>query len=417
MLAILEGTRTRFTDRCVIIIHGPTVAAYADQSERIRAAGWNHSEIGAWTLFHTKDGREVSVGIFASMRANHFGVLFNRDTDPAAIAIILDRYQRVTGTAWRGTPGTTACAAIRSSWGNSRYQPLWNEPRRGSSVGPLVWQRELGRWERDWGWVHDFDANSAYLGAAISADLPWSLLHHTGAQMFDEALPGYWVIQLDTSTLEQLADPARPPVLPPGRVRDSCAEVTTPYARFLRDELGDRLEIVDSWTAQPETYPGAARPRPAGSRILRTWGQQLRDARAAVEAMPPGPLRDLLLAAVKRSYKDAVGATQREVNGRGMRVHRAIWGHTIVDSWRATMLRTAGRVRKSAGIWPLAIRTDSLTYPDCTDNPEPLLREIRAARVAKVGSTGLGGWRHTGVMTTEGWTAAHPMRKVRARRG
>lgn len=418
LLAILNGTRARFTEQSTIVIIGPHLTAYAGQSDQIRAAGWQHSTIAPWTLFHTSDGREVAVGILASMLPTHLGVLFTRTTDPAAIATILDRYHRITGTAWRGTFATTACAAIRSSWGNSRYQPLWNEGRKGpgNSVGPLIWSRELGRWERGWGWVHTFDANSAYLGAAITAELPWSALHHTGPQMFDPAFPGYWHLQLDTATLEKLADPARPPVLPPGRVRDSCVWVTTPYARFLRDSLGDSLDVIDSWTAQPEQFPGMNRPRPAGSRVLRPWGEQMRNARAAVEAMPAGPFRDLLLTAVKRSYKDATGAMQRDVNGRGMRVHRAIWGHTIIDSWRAQLYRTMIHVHSSAGIWPVGIKTDSLSYPDSGDDPRPLARELAGARSARVGSTGLGGWKHERVWTTEGWIAAHPARKARAAR-
>lgn len=418
MLAILNGTRARFTDQATIVIDGPDLAAFAGQSDQIRAAGWKHSQLSPWTLFHTDDGREVAVGIRASMLATHLGVLFERDTDPAAVAIILDRYHAVTGTAWRGTFATTACAGIRASWGNGRYQPLWNEGRKGPgyAVGPMVWSRQMV-WPQDtWGWVHTFDANSAYLGAAITCELPWSTLRHTGSQMFDPGLPGYWLVQLDTSTLELLADPARPPVLPSGRVRDSCAWLTTPYARFLRDSLGDRLEVVDSWTAQPETFRGSTRPRPAGSRILRTWGGQMRDARAAVEAMPAGQFRDLLLRAVKRTYTDSTGAMQRDVAGRGMRVHRPVWGHTIVDAWRAQLYRTMLRVRESAGVWPVAVKTDSLSYPDCTDDPKALARELAGARTAAVGSTGLGGWKHQGVMTTEGWGAEHPARKVRTAR-
>lgn len=417
LITILNGTSTRFTQQCSIVIDGPQLDAYTGQSERLRAAGWRHSEIGPWTLFHNSAGREVAVGIRAAMRPAHLGVLFDRGTDPGALAMILHRYHHVTGYAWRGTFATTACAAIRSTWGNDRYQPLWSEPKKGPghAVGPLVWSRELTEREMSWGWTHTFDANSAYLGAAITAELPWSQLHHVGAQMFDPRLPGYWQIQLDTSTLEMLADPSRPPILPPGRYRDGTAWVTTPYARFLRDSLGDRIEVIDSWTSSEGTRADGKRGNPAGSRILRKWGEQMRDARAAVEQMPAGALRDLLTTAVKRTYKDATGAMQREVAGKGMRVHRAIWGHTLIDLWRATGYRTILRVRESAGIWPVAVKTDSLTYADSTDDPLPLMREITGARVAKLGAAGIGGWKHQATHTAEGWAAAHT-RKARATR-
>lgn len=415
LLTILETTRRWFAPQSTVVVDGHGIGAYTGQSERVRAAGWKHSAISAWTLFHTEDGRTVSLGLRAAMGPAHLGILFDRDTDPGALAIILDRYQKYTGTAWRGTFATTACAGIRSSWGNDRYQPLWNESRKGPghAVGPMVWSRDLGQWERQWGFVHTFDARSAYLGAAISADLPWSELHHVGPQPFDEGSPGYWHLQLDNETLQLIHEPGRPPVLPPSRVKDGCVWVTTPYAKLLR-ELGDRCDVIDSWTARAGQRPDGSRLHPAGSRILRTWGGQMRDARAAVEAMPIGPLRTVLLKAVKRTYTDATGAMQREIGGKGMRVHRAIWGHTVIDLWRATLYRTTIRVRDSAGVWPIAIRTDSLTYADCTDDPRPLLAELAGARRAKVGPTGLGSWNHQSVVTTEEWCDAHPARKVKA---
>jgi hypothetical protein len=177
--------------------------------------------------------------------------------------------------------------------------------------------------------------------------------------------------------------------------------VTTPYAKFLRDSLGDRVEVIDSWTATAGQRPNGSQLHPAGSRVLRKWGEQIRDARTAIEAMPGGPIRATLLTAVKRSYKDAVGAMQRDVNGKGMRVHRPIWGHTIVDGWRAQLYRTILRVRQSAGLWPIAVRTDSLAYADQTDDPRAVMAEIGGAR------TGLGGWKHQDVVTTEEWIDAH----------
>jgi hypothetical protein len=414
LVTILEATRRRFAAQCTIVIDGPPLSAYSEQSDRVRAAGWQHSQIAAWTLFHDQAGREVALGIRAAFGPPHLGVLFDRDTEPGVIALVLDRYFQVTGTAWRGTFATTALAGIRSTWANERYQPLWNEPRKGpgKAVGPMVWTRELGQWERTWGWVHTFDARSAYLAAAISSDLPFSQLHHVGAQQFDPKLPGYWHLQLDTSTLEMLADPSRPPLLPPARVQDTCAWVTTPYARLLRDSFGDRCEVIDSWTGTEGTRPDGKRGHPAGSRILRTWGGRMRDARTAVEAMPSGPIRDLLLTAVKRTYKDAIGGMQREVNGRGMRVRRGIWAHTIIDQHRATMWRGILRVREKAGVWPVAVKTDSLSYADSSEDPRPLAAELAGARQTAVGAGGLGGWAHEAVVTTEHWEAS---RKARTR--
>lgn len=395
---ILDGTLERFTAHSTIVVDGVTVAAHQTHSETVLAAGWNHARVGPWTVYHRLDGRTVAVGLRDSMNAfQHFGVLFEKDTDPGVMALRLDRYHRATDNAWRGTCATTALNAIRLTWGNSRYQPLWKSPKdtRRSGVGPLIWDRELNENEQWWGYVHTFDAHTAYLGAAVNAELAWSELHHTGPQPFDSALPGYWLIEPTTDLLAVLNDPARPPLL--RRSRDSRVWVTTPYARLLQD-LGYHCDVADSWTGRAESRATGGRLHPAASRITRTWAESIRDG---LKELEPGPLRAVVEKAVKRTYKDAVGGMQRE----GMRIYRPDWGHTIVDLWRATLLRRIYAVHAEHNVWPCRISTDSVSYAD--SNPDPgILGKAIGVRA------GLGGFKHVSTVATEVFQAK-PAKKVR----
>lgn len=420
---VLGGTMDRFAQHSTIVLDGVRPEDVAAQSTDLRAAGWKHSRMEAWTLFHRADGRTVAVGFRDAMTPRlHFGTLFERDTDPGVLAITLDRFSRVTGCSWRGTCATTALAGIRLSWENPNYQPLWRTPKTGirNSVGPLNWLRPLNENETWWGFVHTFDANSAYLGSAISADLAWSELHHTGPQVFDPTLPGYWLIELDVATLELMADPARPPLF--GRLmRNNEVWVTTPYAKMLQ-RLGDHIEVADSWTARPALRADGSRLHPAGSRVLRTWGETLRDGLA--QHMATLDRHRPVEVAAKRVYKDGIGGMQRE----GMRILRPDWAHTVIELWRATLLERVLTVRKAEGVWPVRIATDSISYAD-SGGPATLGRALglthcevdrcrcSGRRPEAKRRLGLGGYKHTETVTTAEWTARHAVKPGRSRRG
>jgi hypothetical protein len=395
-----------------IVVDGASIGQHATHSTFVRRAGWDHSTVGAWTLYHMPAGRTCAVGLRDAMTGPHLGVLFSADTDPGTVALLLDRYIRVTGMSWRGTCATTALAAIRLTWADVAYEPRWTftPGTRQRAVGPLVWSRPLTEREASWGFVHTFDAVGAYLGAASNAALAWSTLEPTGARAFDKATPGYWRVRLAPSTIALVGDPARPPLLPAGRgVKDSCVWLTTPYAEFL-GELGDPLTVVDSLTA-------VGGRRPAGFRVLRKFGEKCRDARKAVDAMPAGPVRDTLRTAVKRTYKDATGGMQRP----GMRIYRPDWAHTLIDLWRATLYRRMIHVRETQGVWPVAVKTDSVSYADSADAPQRLgltapfetLTDALRVRSCAVGCgcspptpSGLGTYRHQATITTDEWLAA-----------
>ena len=380
-----------FVDHSVIVVDGASVEDHAAGYARLKAnTGWECSKVDAWTLYH-REGRTVSIGLRDAMTPDvHFGTLFDKRTDPGVLAMLLDRYHLHTGSPWRGTAATSALNAIRLTWENTPGKPLWRAARNGpgymNGVGAMHWERGLGEWERTWGLVHTFDTNNAYLAAAINADVARSSLVHTGQQMFDKALPGYWLLQLDTPTLAALRDPMRPPLIEPrAMLAGGLAWVTTPYAKLL-EELGDRIEVVDSWTAGPHPSGG-----PVACRVFRRWGETIRDGVAASRGMAWEQ-------AVKATYKDMPGALQRE----SMRIHRVDWAHIIIDLARANLYRKILAIHAIHGVWPVRVSTDSLSYADT---------DVHGAQVGQHWisqlpiRTGLGGFKHEATHTTAEWMA------------
>lgn len=424
LVKVLGGTMGRFTPHSTVVIDGVAPAQVAGQSDALRAAGWKHNTIEAWTLFHRDDGRTVAVGFRDAMTGHHLGTLFTRDTDPGILAISLDRFSRATGSSWRGTCATTALASIRLSWENPQYQPLWKAPKipARSDVGPISWQRQPNEFEETWGYVHTFDANAAYLGSAITAELAWSGLEHTGVQPFDATLPGYWLIELDTAVLELDREPGRPPLF--RRIpRDLQVWVTTPYAKLL-EELRGQVWVADSWTGQPAQRADGSRLHPAGTRVLRRWGESVRDALklqyAMMDRLPH------VENAIKRVYKDAVGGMQRD----GMRIYRPDWAQTVIDLWRATLHRKMLRVKEKQGCWPLRIATDSLSYADSNPDPmtigaelgithceaEPCPTLCRPRGRSRLRPVGLGAFKHVETVTMSEWQERHAHKPIRGNR-
>jgi hypothetical protein len=400
---ILDSAMETCAPHATIVVDGASIATHARYAQDVRERGWRFTEVGAWTLYHRADGRTVALGLRQAMATPHLGVLFNRNTPADVVARRLGQYARATGGSWRATPATSALAAIRDTW-HARTQPLWRLSTVPTvrNAGALVWRRALTDAERAYGFVHTLDATSAYLGAAANANLGWSVVGHTGPQLFDPRLPGWWHLRLDNATLATLRDPLRPPVLHPRLVRDGCAWMTTPMVGLLA-MIGDHCEVLDSYTGADTPAGPGQRPHPATGRTLYPWATRMRDGR---------PVRDpdgAVTHAWKRTYKDAVGGMQR----RGMHIHRPDWGHTIVDLWRATLLTRIMRVHQALGVWPCEVKTDSLSYAHWDASPRDFAQVLDVADPHD--PPRLGTFRHVIGLPTATWEH-RPTRTLEATR-
>ncbi len=389
-----------WAEHSTVVVDGAPWTAVQDQEAGIREDGWEFSKLDAWTLFH-REGRTVSVGFRDSMNPRqHFGVLVSKIVDPGVLAQLLDRYNTMVPTAWRGTPGTTALAALRLSWANTGSEPLWHTKRNHAEgpVGPINWSRPLNQWEQDWGYVHTFDANSAYLSSAINAVVAWSGLQDTGPMPFDSKLPGYWLVQLPDDVREFFGD-QRPVLIPPKRMlKHGYVWLSTDVVKFLVDLFGP-VDVHDSRTAVPKVIGDRMLRNTA--RVFRPWGEALRDARTAAQGQPTG-LRRILEGAVKRTYTDATGAMQRET----MRVCRGDWADALIDLAAVNLYRRILRVHETEGVWPVEVRTDSVSYADCSDNPATLAKAIGVR-------PGLGGFKHQATVTVDTWNRDHAKKPKR----
>lgn len=397
--ALLGAASAHMGEQGCLIVDGLPIEAVRDQDP----PGWQHASIMPWTLYR-RDEQLISVGYRHSMDERHFAGLVTPDADPGVLAMALDRYQLLTGTAWRGTHSTTALAGIRESWADAR-QPLWQLPPMTGKrpCGPLVFRRQLNQFERDWGWVHRFDAKSAYLGALINAEVSYSALVHSGSRVFNRKLPGYWTISLGELARDYVtatgAYAGRPAMVPSHLFVGNVVELTTPMVRLL-DDQGVAFQVIDAWLGAPFEHNGRQVHAPA-TRAFRRWGEQQRDALKLAEHSYPHLVDD-----VKATYKSVVGAMQREVNGKGMRIRRRDWAHTVIDLWRATLYGKILHVHRMEGVWPVQVVTDSLAYADSSAIPTTLMETLGCPK--KGLPAGLSQMRWDESYTTDVWIADHP---------
>lgn len=399
LAALLEQARETFGPEGVILMYSRTMAETDTD-----VPGWKRGQPGPWTLYQHAQGQVVAVGFLPDMSARHFD-LFGPSDDPGVIATRLDRYQRMTGTAWRGTYAATGLSAVRNAY-PGQYQPLWRiEPQTTlQAVGPMVWTRPLNQWERQNDYVHTWDAQSAYLGAMGNAELAWSQLARTGERSFDKRLPGYWLIELDPYMIRRFVRcegdfVGAPPLIPPQRLRHGTQVwLTTPIATLLED-YGMRLEVLDSVTAQPALGKTGNVVHAPSARVLRPFAEHMRDQRPHPTAAP-----EWLRTAWKRTYKDVTGGMQRTVDG-GMRICRPDWAHTFIDGWRANLYRRIYSIAATHGVWPVSVKTDSVSYVDCWENT--VLDQSFGIQRGVANPWRLGGWRRESTVTVTSWIDKH----------
>lgn len=321
--------------------------------EAARAAGWRVCDLGYWTTFWGERGRPTVHLCVPAYQGDYQPWLIDAE-DLAATTARLARYAELTGAGFRLSAGMSGLASLRDGrrWHRSPYwRPDWSLLRvKGAKPG----ERPMSMGERDLAWdspasldgrfLHRYDANTAYLAAASAAYLAADQLRQNGAT-WDPTMAGYWLVTPPAWNHRQMPAPWHKQ-LP---TESGRLFLSTPSMALLH-ELADAGEcdaptLHDSWTAR-------------GTRLLRPWAEQLRDALAL------HPDRDdPMHAALKGSFRDAIGLMAKHGSPS---LYRPDWRHTIASECRVSLWRRLWTIGQTEGRWPAEIRTDAVAYPCCS---------------------------------------------------
>lgn len=300
--------------------------------------------------------------------------------EPRASALRLDGWRLRTGTPWVGTPGTSGVAVLRSLWdrrAGGAPAPTWMiDPACGSQSAEWDQPNELDHTARDWSsapergalWVHEYDANAAYLAAAGVVPVAQWRLHARRPQDCrrpdGQLLPGLYLVELAPWHARPLPHPAGPAANLGGPV--VLSHITL--------GLLDRLETAG-------VYGGyriiAGNVCDKSTRLFRKWSETLRD-------MIYSPDRDDVSVAcgkaAKAAYREAIGLMGRQEG----RIYRPDWRAAIIAQARVTIWWRAWQIGTDTGRWPTAIHVDALRYASDYGDPiraVPPHLPMRAARL------------------------------------
>lgn len=249
-----------------------------------------------------------------------------------------------TGMMWRRNGQTTSDAWLRDNLRGLRTTDAPEPGDNGNLEADLRTVRELEDSERRAKFVHAFDANAMYLGAASSLALPVGRAeHNVDGNIYPVTMPGYW--------------------------RYGAEWITTPTARF-RD-AGAAQEFY-GW---PEWH-----------RFLEGWYKALRDARNELVVFGPSPALD----AVKATYRQGIGQLASHRKEHIDPLYQPYWRHAIQAEARTRLER---RIRELK-VQPLAVDVDCLYV--LAGSPDPV---FTAMRVGIPLGNGIGEFKVTGTAT------------------
>lgn len=350
---------------------------WADQAEVTAETGWTCTTVEPWTTFKHAGRPTIHVGFLGDIDYDKTP-LFTREDRPEDVVRNLAWVAEHLGAPYRMTPGVTGCAAIRDHFEDKARrakgpiterqpfgEPYWGagavlptgDTRQGA--GDLIWQRRPTRNDTALPWVHAFDLNAARLAALGVAELAWGKLKHEQLPAFDPRRAGYWLVHA-----HEIAEPFPGAIYDRADVHGGMVWLTTPPMAFLAD-LGACPVPSEAWVA-------------TGRRLLRTIADRWNAARLQLG-------QGERLETVKAIYRETAGM----MASPGGSICRPDWYHTTMDRQRMTLLTHILRIKRTAGLLPLVVKTDCLWYPSEHENP------TRAAEQLGIPlGNGLGKFRH-----------------------
>ncbi|MEU9035574.1 helix-turn-helix transcriptional regulator [Streptomyces sp. NPDC048352] len=230
------------------------------------------------------------------------------------------------------------------------------------------------------------DVNMAFAAAANRLTVGLGPAVHTTAPRFDPKLPGCWLADLSSLSL----DPRLPsPFTPHGGPPTGPAWYATPTLAYAQ-ELGHDVRPTEGWL-RPENGP-----------YLDAWYARLRDAYLATMAdlgVTPSLTESefltamstykanaphtttAVLSAIKSTVKGGIGKLRERPQGAAYRpgeawpaLERPTWRPDIraavISTARVNMHRKMQKLATQAGLYPIAVLSDCAVY--LSDGPSPL---------------------------------------------
>lgn len=334
----------------------------------IAGEGWRASKSG-WVSFTHPSHPSIHLGIRALI------------TDPMIegptheVAVRLSRYQKLTGAAYRATPGVSGTAGLRNWYDTEitvfprgqrpttrkRYQPKWTWNVTDTMLrgrGDIVWQRNPLPFETKMPWALAFDVRAMYLAAAAGVRLGWDKPEHRHGldATYDVTEAGFY--RIDARALKNPEQrKGMVPLLNANRIAsDGSCWVSHPILDYIVETKLPMPTILESWVS------------PKASTYLRGWAEVLRDALPDAQTAGDPILRKM----IKRTYTEGVGMMGRA----GGRVYRRDWQAAIQDEAAVRLLRKVDKVTAGTGIVPLQVKTDCVWYPSPDGDPLTFLTAL-----------------------------------------
>jgi hypothetical protein len=305
------------------------------------------AELHAWPegLSHwlALDKKGVA-GVAVVIPAYDDNATWGEGIDADTLLAALYAYANAVGRPYVRSPGKTGLDLLIETTrrgGKRDAVEDWPPPALDTNtVRDLTWMRTLTPEERGRAYLHSYDKNALWLGAASSVELGLGDVEErsdpgdgTGVA-FDKRLPGYWLARLGGA-----------------EERWHC---TPTVARAI--ERGQAVAI------------GQAYVWPRRARALEGWYERLRDARATLKADPAPPAR-LALDVLKYTYAVTVSTLGGTWYKHDDPLYRPDWRHHIIAQANANLSRALGRL-EAAGVPVVAVNVDCAYV--VSDEPDPV---------------------------------------------
>lgn len=304
-------------------------------------AGWTFSTSvygwGPWVVLE-RDGLRIDLVLPSWDSRNPFAGA----RSPSELLHALARFAELLQIRYRRSPGATGTALMR------RVCPA-HVLQVDRAVPDVEWGRGMS-WEDGGGWVAAkswktlpaedsltmLDINGMFLAACSTVTLgygPCSLVGPGASGAGFQDVSGC------------LVPPELMPLGLPFRVRAAPTWMPAPYLDLMR-EIGLGYQSSRSWVYESQ------------SRWLEPWYVILRDARSVLFREAPGPVRDLVLGAVKDVYTRSIGWLDGHWLDDKDELFRPDWRAHIIARARSNMYRALLSAHR-AGIHVVASRADA----------------------------------------------------------